>query len=131
MGHLAREGLADRSVLVGDVMVDVLLKVRDELTDPGMVLGRLGVGAQFSVATIQRVVIHRMVLLAHPRLGDKAAAHGIRLDGGSLTTRDPLSYPDLVGAVGAARGVITDSSGLQKEAFVLGTPCTTVRTETQ
>jgi UDP-N-acetylglucosamine 2-epimerase (non-hydrolysing) len=150
MGHLATEGLADRSVLVGDVMVDVLLKVRDELTDPDAVLGSLGVTAgEFSVATIHRAentddpdrlagivaalaqVDHPVLLLAHPRLRAKAGAHGIRLEGGSLTTRDPLSYPDLVGAVAAARGVVTDSGGLQKEAFVLRTPCTTVRTETE
>ncbi|MDQ3382916.1 MAG: UDP-N-acetylglucosamine 2-epimerase (non-hydrolyzing) [Actinomycetota bacterium] len=150
MGHLAGEGLAGRSVLVGDVMVDVLLKVRDELADPDAVLGRLGVSAGgFSVATIHRAentddprrlaaivtalasVDHPVVLLAHPRLRAKAQLHGIPLEGGSLTTRDPLSYPDLVGAVDRARGVITDSGGLQKEAFVLRTPCTTVRTETE
>ncbi|MGC1207487.1 MAG: UDP-N-acetylglucosamine 2-epimerase, partial [Ornithinimicrobium sp.] len=48
-----------------------------------------------------------------------------------LTSRDPLAYPDLVAAVSAARGVITDSGGLPKEAFVLRVPCTTVRTETE
>jgi UDP-N-acetylglucosamine 2-epimerase (non-hydrolysing) len=150
MDHLAHEGLGDRSVLVGDVMVDVLLRVAGELTDEGRVLAGLGAGAgSFSLATIHRAentddparlaavvqalrqVDHPVLLLAHPRLRARAAAHGIPLDGGSLTTRDPLAYPDLVAAVRAARGVITDSGGLQKEAFVLGTPCTTVRTETE
>jgi len=150
MDHLAAEGLADRSVLVGDVMVDVLMLVRERLADTGAVLGRLGLepGA-FSVATIHRAentddparlaaiisalqeVDHPVVLLAHPRLRAKATEQGLDLSGGSLTTRDPLAYPDLVAAVDAARGVITDSGGLQKEAFVLRTPCTTVRTETE
>ncbi len=156
--HLASEGLAERTVVVGDVMVDVLLMVRAQVGDGGEVLERLGLDGPrtpgggrgtFSVATIHRAentddpdrlraivqalsdVDHPVVLLAHPRLRAKAAAHGIPLDGGSLTTRDPLAYPDLVAAVSAARGVITDSGGLQKEAFVLRTPCTTVRTETE
>ncbi|WP_311198022.1 UDP-N-acetylglucosamine 2-epimerase [Ornithinimicrobium sp. INDO-MA30-4] len=44
---------------------------------------------------------------------------------------DPLGYPDLIAAVSQARGVVTDSGGLQKEAFVLRVPGTTVRTETE
>lgn len=43
----------------------------------------------------------------------------------------PLGYPDLVAAVVHCRGVITDSGGLQKEAFLLGAPCTTLRPETE
>ena len=150
VGHLRDEGLGERAVMVGDVMIDVLYRVRDEMVDVAAVLGSLGVVEDgFSVATIHRAentddparlravvtalqeVDHPVVLLAHPRLRAKAAEHGLDLDGGSLTTRDPLPYPALVGAVSAARGVITDSGGLQKEAFALRTPCTTVRTETE
>ena len=43
----------------------------------------------------------------------------------------PLGYPAMVAAVARARAVVTDSGGLQKEAFLLRTPCTTVRTETE
>lgn len=150
MGHLGAEGLAGRSVLVGDVMIDVLLRVRDELVDTEDVLAQLGMPrGGFSVATIHRAentddparlaavvqalqeVDHPVVLLAHPRLRARAAEQGLDLEGGSLTVRDPLPYPALVGAVSEARGVITDSGGLQKEAFALRTPCTTVRTETE
>ncbi|MGO0576763.1 non-hydrolyzing UDP-N-acetylglucosamine 2-epimerase [Ornithinimicrobium panacihumi] len=148
--HLTAEGLGERAVLVGDVMIDVLHRVRDELVDAGAVLSELGMRPRtYSVATIHRAestddpavlsaivkglqqVDHPVVLLAHPRLRARAAEHGLDLDGGSLTTRDPLPYPALVAAVSNARGVITDSGGLQKEAFALRTPCTTVRTETE
>ncbi|WP_298746738.1 non-hydrolyzing UDP-N-acetylglucosamine 2-epimerase [uncultured Serinicoccus sp.] len=148
--HLATEGLGGRTVVVGDVMIDVLHRVRDELVDADAVLDELGMpSAGFSLATIHRAentddprrlaaivaalqeVDHPVVLLAHPRLRAKAAEHGLDLDGGALTTREPLAYPRLVGAVSRARGVITDSGGLQKEAFALRTPCTTVRTETE
>lgn len=152
MDHLAAEGLADRSVLVGDVMLDVLMKVRAELADSEAVLDDLGMQpGGYSVATIHRAentddpsrlaaiikglrqVDHPVVLLAHPRLRAKAREQGLDLGdgGGSLLLRDPLPYPSLVGAVDAARGVVTDSGGLQKEAFALRTPCTTVRTETE
>ncbi|MBA2695062.1 MAG: UDP-N-acetylglucosamine 2-epimerase (non-hydrolyzing) [Actinobacteria bacterium] len=150
MGHLADEGLAGRSVHVGDVMVDVLRRVRAELADTPAVLDRLGMpSGGFCVATIHRAdntddpqrlaailgalaqVDHPVVLLAHPRLRERARAHGIPLDGGAVKVHDPLSYPDLVAAVAASRGVVTDSGGLQKEAFVLRVPCTTVRPETE
>ncbi|WP_298891296.1 non-hydrolyzing UDP-N-acetylglucosamine 2-epimerase [uncultured Serinicoccus sp.] len=148
--HLATEGLGARTVVVGDVMIDVLHRVRDELVDADEVLEELGMpSGGFSLATIHRAentddparlaavvaalqeVDHPVVLLAHPRLRARATEHGLDLDGGALTTREPLAYPRLVGAVSRARGVITDSGGLQKEAFALRTPCTTVRTETE
>jgi UDP-N-acetylglucosamine 2-epimerase (non-hydrolysing) len=43
----------------------------------------------------------------------------------------PLGYPELVAAVMSSAGVVTDSGGLQKEAFLLRVPCTTVRPETE
>ena len=61
----------------------------------------------------------------------RAEADGITIARGNLTTIDPLAYPDMVNAVINAAGVVTDSGGLQKEAFLLGTICTTVRTETE
>ncbi|MBM7830038.1 UDP-N-acetylglucosamine 2-epimerase (non-hydrolyzing) [Agromyces cerinus] len=149
LGHLAAEGLADRSVVVGDVMTDVLFQVRDAVTSAG-VSGVPGFPQQgYYLATIHRaentddpqrlrMIIEALagldrpvVLVAHPRLIAKAAAHGIELDRGSLVAHPPLRYPELVAAVMASAGVVTDSGGLQKEAFLLRIPCTTVRTETE
>lgn len=42
---------------------------------------------------------------------------------------EPLAYPDLVRAVMGAAGVVTDSGGLQKEAYLVQVPCTTLRGE--
>lgn len=151
MEHLAHEGLAERSLLVGDVMTDVLLRVRDELSDqPSVLLDELGLAAGgFYLATIHRaentddparlaqivqglsVLDKPVVLLAHPRIVAKAAEHGITMSAGSLISRPPLAYPDLIAAVLASSGVVTDSGGLQKEAFLLRVPCTTVRSETE
>lgn len=156
MRHLATEGLADRATLVGDVMTDVLYQVRDTVLGTNGTadrapnpLAEFEGGDGYFVATIHRAentnsparlaevvaslaaAPRPVILLAHPRVRAKAEEHGISLDQGSLTTRDPLAYPDLIAAVLGSRGVVTDSGGLQKEAFLLRVPCTTVRHETE
>ncbi|MFD5215760.1 non-hydrolyzing UDP-N-acetylglucosamine 2-epimerase [Microbacterium sp. NPDC058345] len=149
--HLASEGLAVRTVLVGDVMTDVLFEVRDEVAGrPSGLLAELGLEADgYYVATIHRAentddpdrlrevaaglagLDKPVILLAHPRVVAKAVAHGVALTQGSLIAHAPLAYPDLIAAALSSAGVVTDSGGLQKEAFLLRVPCTTVRTETE
>lgn len=149
--HLAREGLAERTVLVGDVMTDVLFEVRDDVADrPSALVEELGLTpGEYYLATVHRAentdepqrlaavaaglagLDKPVVLLAHPRVVAKAAAHGVELTQGSLIAHAPLAYPDLISAALSSAGVVTDSGGLQKEAFLLRIPCTTVRTETE
>lgn len=150
MDHLAAEGLAARARLVGDVMTDVCFLVRDAVRDaPADLPDGVDADAPYVVATIHRAdntddparlaaivgaltrVPAPVVLLAHPRLRARASEFGIDLTRGSVHASDPLPYPQMVRAVLGAAGVVTDSGGLQKEAFLLGTPCTTVRTETE
>lgn len=151
MQHLATEGLADRAVLVGDVMTDVLFQVRDAVLAAGSKnpLGDIIAPGGYYVATIHRAentndrerlrevtealaaADRPVVLLAHPRVRAKAVEHGISLNSGALITGDPLAYPELIAAVLGSAGVVTDSGGLQKEAFLLRVPCTTVRRETE
>ncbi len=150
MEQLAREGLGAKAIQVGDIKTEVTYAIRDAVQ--GRVV-RLPEGvdpsAPYYVATIHRAentdeparlraVIagmaaapHPVVLLAHPRLLDRAATQGIDLRQGSIVPTDPLAYPDMVAAVLGSVGVVTDSGGLQKEAFLLRRPCTTVRTETE
>lgn len=148
--HLAAEGLAERTLLTGDVMTDVCLRVADSVRGTEL---RLPAGIDpaqpFAVATIHRAdntddpdrlrtIIASLqgldlplALLAHPRLVARAEDAGIALAGGAVHVGDPVAYPDLINAVQSARAVVTDSGGLQKEAYLLGTPCSTVRTETE
>lgn len=145
--HLAAEGLAGRTRVVGDVMTDVLYQVAAQVErawpEP-LQRARLQPG-EFLVATIHRAentddparlervlaglsrAEYPVLLLAHPRL----RAAGVDLDRGGIEVAEPLGYPDLIAAVQQSRGVITDSGGLQKEAFLLRRPCTTVRGETE
>jgi len=71
------------------------------------------------------------MLVAHPRLTAAATRHGITLEVGAVKVVEPLGYVEMLQLVSRAKGVITDSGGLQKEAYLLGTPCTTVRSETE
>lgn len=149
-GHLAAEGLAERTLVTGDVMTDVCLRVAESVrdTEPALPEG-IDPSAPFAVATIHRAdntddpdrlraVVAALqgldvplALFAHPRLVAAAEAAGIELAGGAVHVGEPVAYPDLVGAVQRASAVVTDSGGLQKEAYLLGTPCSTIRTETE
>ena len=148
--HLADEGLAERTVVVGDVMTDVLYQVRASVEGrPNPLADVVPPGEPYSVATIHRAentddrdrlaaildslgsVGHRVVILSHPRLVAKCREYGWDISRGSLVAHPPLAYPDLVAAVMGSQYVITDSGGLQKEAFLMGVPCVTVRPETE
>ena len=149
--HLKNEGLSDRTVHVGDVMTDVLLKTRDEISGSARAELRrsINVGGKYYLSTIHRpsntddrarlieivsaldALPHPVVLAAHPRLQASAQQFGINLDRANIRLVPPLPYPQLIMAVQQSSGVITDSGGLQKEAFILRVPCTTVREETE
>ncbi|MFG3494103.1 non-hydrolyzing UDP-N-acetylglucosamine 2-epimerase [Streptomyces sp. NPDC047928] len=153
MRHLASEGLAERSVLVGDVMVDVCLRIRDAVLAGEHPAPQLPEGIDpekpYLVSTLHRpdntddparlsAIIEALAalpvpvaLLAHPRLVARAEEHGIDLNQGNVRVGRPLPYAGLVAAVLRSAGVVTDSGGLQKEAFLLGRACTTVRPETE
>lgn len=71
------------------------------------------------------------VFPAHPRVA--AAAKALLDERGENRIRliPPLGYLDALALLTAANGVLTDSGGLQKEAFFLGVPCVTLREETE
>ncbi len=148
VGNLEREGLGSRAHLTGDVMADLTLKVRSRLEQDG---GTQGADAQDSyvVVTIHRAsntddvvqlrrllsnlqsVHARVVLVAHPRLRERARGFNLEASLGRFESIDPLPYLEMIELVSRSRGVVTDSGGLQKEACMLGVPCTTLRAETE
>ena len=145
MVNLEREGLRDRSVLTGDVMVDALRSIPiDQVGLPNWASG------SFYSATLHRaentddpdrlqVILAALGrldfpvhLLAHPRLRARVGQFGIDPAGYSaLVLHDPLPYAQMLAVVSASQGLLTDSGGLQKESFILGIPCITLRTETE
>ena len=148
MHNLATEGLAARAVQVGDIMVDALYTVRETAPAASEVLTELGVpSGPFSLLTIHRasntddpaslsailaglVGAGTVVFPVHPRTRAALAAHQLELPA-NVTPVEPQGYAQLVALAGAADTVITDSGGLQKEAYLLETPCITLREETE
>jgi len=63
-------------------------------------------------------------------LADAMAALGLA-SGGTLHVVPPLGYFEMIGAIRDASIVVTDSGGVQREAYWLGIPCVTMRTETE
>ena len=73
-----------------------------------------------------------VIFPVHPRTAKRIRDAHIRMsDAEALRLLEPLGYLDMIRLVGSARIVLTDSGGLQKEAFFLGRPCITLRDETE
>jgi UDP-GlcNAc3NAcA epimerase len=145
MENLDHEGLADRAELAGDVMVDAFrwATARVAAEPPKEARGRPG----YVLATLHRaenvdepsrlaawltaLAIDRPVILPlHPRTRSALAAAGLQLPG-NVTSIDPVGYLEMVALELHATAIATDSGGVQKEAYLAGVPCITLRTETE
>ncbi len=136
--------------VVGDVMVDVAQLVGPRARERTDVLERLGVaGGGYALVTAHRAgtvddparlarlvelllaIPFPVVLPLHPRTRDRLQAAGLlgRLDG--LRLIGPLGYLEFSALVLHARAVLTDSGGVQKEAYLAGVPCVTLRDTTE
>lgn len=148
--HLAAEGITEGVEVVGDVMYDVLRQVRPAL--PGRaerMFKSLGITpGEFVLVTIHRPAntddpeaMRRIaatlgelgmsvVFPVHPRTRKLTEQYGIAW-GGQVRLVDPIGHQDMLALQQAAYRVATDSGGVQKEAFLLGVPCITLREETE
>ena len=148
--NLAEEGITDGVHMVGDVMYDLaLLALTPEVE--AAALERFGVEPDtFVLATVHRPVNaddperlrtivetlarcgQPVVFAVHPRTRQTLAAAGLLDDlPGTIRVSPPVGYFQSLALVRNARVVATDSGGMQKEAFVLGTPCVTMRDTTE
>jgi UDP-GlcNAc3NAcA epimerase len=73
---------------------------------------------------------HPTLLPLHPRTRARLADQGLE-PGPGLVLRPPASYLEMLYLQSRARAVLTDSGGIQKEAFILGVPCVTLRDRTE
>ena len=71
-----------------------------------------------------------VVFPVHPRVKAAIASAGLR-PGANVNVVEPLGYASMIALAKQARAVLTDSGGLQKEAYWLGVPCVTLRDETE
>ena len=148
--NLRKEGLAERSVLTGDVMYDATLMFRDQAERRGGTLLDACQSGKFALATVHRAEntdvperlrnilealdciaerICPVVLPLHPRTRKAMALAGYTPRAAQVIP--PCSYLDMLLLEGRARFVLTDSGGVQKEAYFVKVPCITLRHETE
>jgi UDP-GlcNAc3NAcA epimerase len=141
--RLQAERLPGTVVTTGDVARDVLLR-HVKLAPPSQST------APFALVTLHRAalcsdpdtlqsVLHALgqigmpvVLPAHPRLQEVLKRNRLTdCIPQSVSLRPPMGYLEAIAAVRDATVVVTDSGGIQREAYWLGTPCVTLRAETE
>lgn len=149
--NLTAEGITEGVYETGDVMYDVLLWATDRAAERSSVLKELGLDPGAYVLT----TVHRarntddpdrlqaiidglsrsplpVVFPAHPRTLNSLERYGLLETAiTELHVVDPVDYLDFVCLLDGAERVATDSGGVQKEAFLLETPCVTLREETE
>ena len=146
VANLRAERAAGRVEIVGDVMVDVALAMqprareRDVATPDGAFLLATAhrAGNVDDPARLERLVAlltampFPVVLPLHPRTRARLEAAGLleRVEA-ELDVRPPLGYLDFTALLLRARAVLTDSGGVQKEAYLAGVPCITLRDTTE
>lgn len=149
--NLAKEGLTDGVSKVGDVMFDVAIYFRDEIKKQCTILQRLDLHGVFVLATCHRaentddpeklesimtamdeIAGHVPVVFPiHPRTRKLITEYGLSKKLKRLIILEPLSFFDMLTLEQAASIILTDSGGVQKEAFFYGVPCITMRDETE
>jgi UDP-N-acetylglucosamine 2-epimerase len=150
VGNLEREGAAGEVHLVGDVMADVSLAFRDIAEERSQILSELGLEPRsYLVATAHRVgnvdrvdrlerlaelfaaMPEPLILPLHPRTRLRLEEAGLMDRLGGVRVVQPLGYLDFLKLARHSCAVLTDSGGVQKEAYLLGVPCVTLRDTTE
>ncbi|MBJ7329634.1 MAG: UDP-N-acetylglucosamine 2-epimerase (non-hydrolyzing) [Solirubrobacteraceae bacterium] len=151
VANLEREHVAGAVEQVGDVMVDVAMLIQPRAIEDTGAPARLGAPASgFILATAHRAgnvddparlrrlvdvlrgVDGPVVLPLHPRTRARLQNAGL-LDelAGAVTLTAPLGYLNFTALLVRSRAVLTDSGGVQKEAYLAGVPCVTMRDTTE
>jgi UDP-N-acetylglucosamine 2-epimerase len=149
VGNLAREGLTEGVYNVGDVMYDAVLQSMDAVERSSGVLGSLGFeSGSYLLVTVHRAgntddlqrlssilkalneVEEAVIFPAHPRTRQAMERAGCA-PSPNVYVLEPVGYLEMLKLEKNARLVLTDSGGVQKEAYFFGVPCVTLREETE
>jgi UDP-N-acetylglucosamine 2-epimerase len=147
--QLAKEGIQAGVHVVGDIMHDALLLHRSRADTSSLVLDQLGLSPKsYYVATVHRAgntdrrenlasileglgrLDKPVVMPLHPRTLKKVEEFQISLPE-NVKPLEPLGYLDMLKLQSQASCILTDSGGVQKEAYYLSVPCVTLRSETE
>lgn len=149
--NLEKEGITDGAYLVGDVMVDALTFNRQIAHERSRILNKLRLtGRSYILMTIHRpsntdVKENMQAILGaieesgrtvvcpiHPRTRKYLKEYGLWDNmPKSILCIDPVGYLDMLQLLSKAEKVLTDSGGVQKEAYIFGVPCITLRENTE
>jgi UDP-N-acetylglucosamine 2-epimerase len=152
--NLAREGVTRGVHLVGDTMYDAVLQFSSIARKRSTILENLDLEPEtYLLTTIHRPyntdipenlrnifqafaeIGEAIVFPAHPRTSKKIAAlestASQELVPGNVKIIEPVGYLDMLVLEENARLILTDSGGMQKEAYFFGVPCITLRPETE
>jgi UDP-GlcNAc3NAcA epimerase len=150
--NLHAEGMTSGVHNCGDVMYDAALYYGARARSSSTILADLGIAERgFALATCHRAEntddLQRLGEIAgalaaiaqeqpvvfpiHPRTRARIDDAGIRSSLRGVTLIDPVPFLDMVALEQAASVILTDSGGVQKEAFFYGVPCVTMRDETE
>lgn len=147
--NLAKEGITQGVFQVGDVMYDALLHNLTLARTRSQILSRFGLKAgEYALATVHRAantdnpermlslldalssLPTRVVFPVHPRTRGLIDRLGWK-PGPNMVLSEPLGYFDILTIQEHANCILTDSGGMQKEAYLLGVRCITLREETE
>lgn len=150
--NLLNEGISENVYVVGDVMAESLHLVAQKSVLDSNILNLNNVEpGKYYLATIHRAentddakrlttvinalnaLDHPVIFPLHPRTRQAINRFGIRIDDENSPIKfiSPLGYLDMVRLEQASKMIITDSGGIQKEAYWLKVPCVTLRSETE
>ena len=147
--NLATEGVTSGVVNTGDVMYDAVLFNSTIADDKSDILERLGLESRWYIlATIHRAENtnsqerltnlvnafnesgEKIVLPLHPRTHGFLDKYNLRF-GENVQIIEPVGYLDMLKLEKHAKKILTDSGGVQKEAYFMAVPCITMRDETE
>lgn len=150
--NLQREGIMQPTYMVGDIMYDAVRTYQQTAIQQSVILDRMQLQAgSYCLATIHRAentdnpehlraifealgqLDAPVIVPLHPRTRKCLRQYGLisLLHNERLHVLEPLHYLDMLACISQASLVLTDSGGVQKEAYMLHTPCVTLRNETE
>lgn len=152
VNNLLNEGIKNGVYQVGDVMLDVALYYKEKAKIKSKVLSNYKLKPkEFFLATCHReentnykyrlnqifsaiaelATTNKVILPLHPRTKKYLVKNKMTDILSNVIVTDPLPFLDMILLEQSAKAILTDSGGMQKEAFFFGVPCITMRDETE
>lgn len=150
VNNLRKEGIVKGVYKVGDLMYDAVLFYFHQAENKSLIMTQLNLkNKNYFLATVHRAenadtkeklkqivsILHkldkRVLFPVHPRTLKAIRKWKLTIDSRKISLLPPIGYLDMLVLQANAKAILTDSGGIQKEAYFLHTPCLTLRNETE